>query len=81
MLINRYATFVRDIESKGSDLIIMDGYWTRRNIQSVKQILEDPEGRNKRINTNYEIARRHYSFSMLCRWSAMLLTNFFGEDM
>ena len=81
LLINRYATFVKDIEPKGFAFIVMDGYLTRNNVKSVKNILESLESREKMVNTNYEIASRHYSFAMLRRWLNMLLTNFFGVDM
>jgi hypothetical protein len=59
----------------------MDGYLTRENVQHVKDILESPQHREKMVNTNYEIASHHYSFAMLRRWMATLLTNFFGMDM
>jgi glycosyltransferase involved in cell wall biosynthesis len=81
LLINRYATFVKDIEPKGFDLIVMDGYLTRANVNKVKDILESRERREKMIDTNYEIAKRHYSFAMLRRWLNTLLTNFFGAEM
>ena len=81
LLINRYANFVKDIEPKGFDLIAMDGYLTRKNVQKVRDVLESPENREKMVHTNYEIASRHYSFGVLRRWLNTLLTNFFGVDM
>jgi mannosylglucosylglycerate synthase len=81
LLINRYTTFVKDIEPKGFDLIVMDGYLTRDNVQKVRDVLESPGRREKMARTNYEIASRHYSFAMLRRWLNALLTNFFGMDM
>jgi hypothetical protein len=81
LLINRYATFVKDIEPKGFDLIVMDGYLTRQTVQKVREVLESSERREIMVNTNYGIAKRHYSFAMLRRWLNTLLTNFFGGDM
>jgi glycosyltransferase involved in cell wall biosynthesis len=81
LLINRYTTFVKDIEPKGFDLIAMDGYLTRKSVQKVRDLLESAERREKKVHTNYEIASRHYSFAMLRRWLNTLLTNFFGVDM
>ena len=80
LLINRYATFVKDIEPKGFELIVMDGFLTRKNVQMVREVLESPERKEKMIYTNYEIAKRHYSFAMLRRWLSTLLVNFFGCD-
>jgi mannosylglucosylglycerate synthase len=80
LLINRYLTFVKDIEPKGFDLIVMDGYLTRKKVQEVREVLAAPERREKMVHSNYEIAGRHYSFAVLRRWLNMLLTNFFGVE-
>ncbi|MBT8371713.1 MAG: glycosyltransferase family 4 protein, partial [Deltaproteobacteria bacterium] len=68
LLINRYATFVQDIEPKGFDLIVMDGYLTRKTVSKVKEVLESPDRRAKMVNTNYDVASRHYSYAVLRRW-------------
>ena len=78
LLINRYATFVQDIEPKGFDLIVMDGYLTRKTVLKVKEVLESPDRRTKMVNTNYNVASQHYSYSVLRRWLNIMLTNFFG---
>ena len=78
LLINRYATFVQDIEPKGFDLIVMDGYLTQKTVLKVKEVLESPDRRAKMVNTNYEVASRHYSYAVLRRWLNIMLTNFFG---
>ena len=78
LLINRYATFVQDIEPKGFDLIAMDGYLTQKTVSKVKEVLESPDRRAKMVNTNYEVASRHYSYAVLRRWLNIMLTNFFG---
>ncbi len=81
LLINRYAIFVRDIEPKQFDLISMDGYLTRQTVARVRQVLEDAGRREKMVNTNFEIAKRYFSFDQLRRWLNLLLTNFFGSDL
>ncbi len=81
LLINRYATFVQDIEPKGFDLIVMDGYLTHKTVSNVKAILETPDCRAKMVNTNFDIAAGHYSYNVLRRWLNILLTNFFGDDL
>jgi glycosyltransferase involved in cell wall biosynthesis len=78
LLINRYATFVQDIEPKGFDLIVMDGYLTQKTVLKVKEVLESPDRRAKMVNNNYEVASRHYSYAVLRRWLNIMLTNFFG---
>jgi glycosyltransferase involved in cell wall biosynthesis len=80
LLINRYAIFVRDIEPKGFDLIVMDGFLTRRTVERVREILQSPERKEEMVSTNFDIANRYYSYSILHRWLNTLLTNFFGTE-
>ena len=80
LLINRYATFVRDIEPKGFDLIPMDGYLNRKTVSRVKEILTSPELRERMVNTNYDIGLRHYSFAVLQKCAERLFVKFFGVD-
>ncbi len=81
LLINRYATFVQDIEPKGFDLIVMDGYLTHKTVLKVKEVLESADRRTKMVNTNYKVASRHYAYAVLRRWLNFLLTNFFGASL
>ena len=79
MLINRYATFVRDIEPRGFDLAVMDGYLSDKTVQQVQEVLDFKERREKMVNRNYEIANRHYSYAVLREQLNPILENFFGE--
>lgn len=81
LLINRYAIFVRDIEPKGFDLAVMDGFLTKSTVTKVREILESPERREKMVTTNYEIARRYYSYTVLRRCLNNLIYKFFGIEM
>ena len=78
LLINRYAIFVRDIEPKGFDLAIMDGFLSKKTVDSVKEVIESTERRQRMVEKNYEIALRHYSFNVLRRYLKSLMANFFG---
>jgi len=80
LLINRYATFVRDIEPKGFDLVVMDGYLTKKNVQRVREILQSEPLRRQMVEHNYATAARHYAYSTLRRWLGTLMVNFFGVD-
>jgi mannosylglucosylglycerate synthase len=80
LLINRYAIFVRDIEPKGFDLIVMDGYLTKRNVRNVRDVLENPELRERMTDLNYAVAARHYSYGTLQRQLINLMANFFGGN-
>ena len=80
MLINRYTIFVRDIEPRGFDLVVMDGFLTKKTVRRVRELLESPQRSEKMVTTNYEIATRYYSYAVLRRWLNTLLVNFFGVD-
>ncbi len=80
LLINRYAIFVRDIEPKGFDLIVMDGFLTKKNVQKVREVLEKPELRDRMTAHNYAVATRHYSYATLQRQLDNLMANFFGVN-
>jgi glycosyltransferase involved in cell wall biosynthesis len=79
MLINRYATFVRDIEPLGFDLAVMDGFLSKKTVQSVIDILESSKRRKKMIKGNYNIAAQHYSYSVLRNQLSAIIKSFFGD--
>jgi glycosyltransferase involved in cell wall biosynthesis len=78
LLINRYAIFVRDIEPKGFDVIVMDGFLTEKNVRHVRETLESEERRERMVEHNYAVARRYYSYDGLRHWLNMLIYGFFG---
>ena len=65
ILVNRYATFIRDIEPKGFELLVMNGFLTQETVSRAKEIIESQKVREKMVNTNYEVAARHYSYAVL----------------
>ena len=65
ILINRYAIFVKDIEPKGFDLVVMDGFLTKKIIEQVQEIFKSPLRKEKMVNHNYRIAARYYSYQLL----------------
>jgi glycosyltransferase involved in cell wall biosynthesis len=78
ILINRYATFIRDIEPKGFNFVVMNRFITPEIVEQVKGILESPEKKRKIVNLNYNIASRHYSFVDLQEYLNSLIAAFFG---
>ena len=80
ILINRYATFVRDIEPLGFDLAVMDGYLSKKAVQNVIEILESSNRKKKMVNYNYQIATRHYSYSVLRSQLTAIIRTFFGDS-
>ena len=79
ILVNRYATFVKDIEPQGFDLTVMDGFLSKKTVQSVIEILESPERREKMVDYNYKVAARHFSYSVLRTRLNAILNYFYGN--
>jgi glycosyltransferase involved in cell wall biosynthesis len=65
LLVNRYATFVSDIEPRGFDLVTMDATLTADTVLAVREILESPHRAAEMVNHNYEIAKQHFSYDAL----------------
>lgn len=78
ILVNRYATFIKDIEPKGFDLAVMDGFLSKKTVQYVKQLLESSIRREIMVTSNYEIATRYYSYSVLRNQLDTIMNSFFG---
>jgi hypothetical protein len=80
MLINRYATFVRDIEPLGFDLIAMDGYLTRKAVEDVIQIIQSPERKEEMVNRNYDVASHYFSYDILRSQLESIMVRLFGDS-
>jgi hypothetical protein len=78
LLINRYSIFVKDIEPMGFDLIVMDGFITKKIVASVKEVLESEGRRRQMVEHNFKLAAKHYSYSIVRRWLGTLMVKFFG---
>jgi hypothetical protein len=80
ILINRYATFIRDIEPKGFNFVVMDRFITSEIVQMVRGLIESSERKERMVNLNYNIASRHYSYIELQKNLSGLIASFFGAD-
>ena len=78
LMVNRYSVFIADIEPKGFDVVAIDGYVTREAVAKVNQILSDPARRKEMTDKNWELARRHFSYRVLRKELANLLSEMFG---
>jgi glycosyltransferase involved in cell wall biosynthesis len=65
VLVNRYQTYIEDIEPLGFDLISVDGFLTPDTLEQVGHVLESDQRRRQMVARNYDIARRFFSYSVL----------------
>ena len=75
ILVNRYTTFIRDIEPLGFELLTMNGFLSRKTVDAVKEIMAYPLRKEDMIRKNYETALHHYSYSVLRAHLQSILTN------
>jgi glycosyltransferase involved in cell wall biosynthesis len=67
IVVNKYVIFILDIEPKGFKVISFDGYVNEEAVKKTKEILADPEKREKMVKHNYRLAKRYFSLSVLRR--------------
>jgi len=65
IVVNKYSIYTFDIEPKGFLTVEIDGYVTEDAVSKAREVLENQELRQKMVETNYEIAIRFYSYSVL----------------
>ena len=65
IVVNKYSIYSYDIEPKGFETIEIDGFVTEDSVHKAREVLENPELRQEMVKTNYEIATRCYSYSVL----------------
>ncbi|MFO1491266.1 MAG: glycosyltransferase family 4 protein [Kiritimatiellia bacterium] len=78
ILVNRYAIFGRDIEPKGFQCPVMDGFLTREIVAEVRRILENEDHRRAMVEHNYKVALQHYGYTELRRCLRTLIGNLTG---
>lgn len=80
VLVNNYTIYAVDIKSKGFRGIEFDGFITDDTVKQVETAVTQPGSVAEMIETNYQLAKRFFSFSVLERQLHTLLRSFFGED-
>ena len=65
IVVNKYSIYTFDIEPKGFLAIEIDGYVTEEAVRKAREVLENQELCHNMVETNFEIATRHYSYSVL----------------
>ncbi len=72
ILVNRYAVYDRDLRPLGFETAEMQGLLTESVMQKARSFLTDPGARESATDTNFEIARSHFSFEQLAELLATL---------
>jgi glycosyltransferase involved in cell wall biosynthesis len=73
IVVNRYEVFRTDIQPKGFEVIVFDGFITHETVQQTEALLRDPARMVEMADHNYELGRRYYSYRTLERRLSSLL--------
>lgn len=65
VLVNRYEVFARDIQPKGFQLPMIDGFINRRAVAEVRKLCNESDYRESVVRQNYELAGNYYSYRVL----------------
>ncbi len=80
VFVNNYSIFALDIKPKGFRVIEFEGFITDETVEETRRVLEEKARADEMTEQNYELGRRHYSYSILERRLQTLLAECFGED-
>jgi len=65
LLINRYDTYMHEIEPKGFKTVSMDGYINQEVLDATRAVLDDPVMRKEMVDQNFELGKKYYSYKVL----------------
>jgi mannosylglucosylglycerate synthase len=80
VFVNNYSIFAFDIKPKGFRVVEFEGFITDDTVRQVRRVLEDKAQAAEMTELNYQLGRRHYSYTILERRLQTLLAECFGED-
>jgi glycosyltransferase involved in cell wall biosynthesis len=79
LVVNNYSIYEADIKPKGFQVVEFDGFISDATLEHARRLLTHPQTAAEYAETNYALACRYYSFSMLERRLRDLLADCFGE--
>jgi glycosyltransferase involved in cell wall biosynthesis len=74
LVMSSYEIFKTDIQPKGFDVVTFEGFITDLTLERLRTVLLDDELVRLMTEQNYELARRHYSYTELRSLLAALMT-------
>ncbi len=62
ILVNRYPVYVSDIEPLGFETVAINKKITKKTVEKVRNLLNNPSEVKKMVEKNYSLAKKHFSF-------------------
>jgi glycosyltransferase involved in cell wall biosynthesis len=79
IVVNTYSVYTIDIKPKGFQAIEIDRYVTDQTVHATRRILEDADAREEMIETNYQLGKKYYSYTVLADRLRSLVTESLGR--
>ena len=79
IVMSTYEIYRIDIKPKGFEVVEFDNFITQETVDKTRRLLLNPELTAELCNQNYEIARKHYSFTNLEKYLVVLLNMSQGD--
>lgn len=79
LLVNRYATFAKDIEPLGFNVVTMNGFLAGDAVAQVNRLLDSERLRDQVTTHNYNIAWKYFSYEALQAQLNAAMTELFGS--
>ncbi|HRQ39594.1 MAG TPA: glycosyltransferase family 4 protein [Chloroflexota bacterium] len=80
IVVNNYSIYSTDIRPKGFRVIEFDEFVTDETVTQTRAVLEDPVLLAEMVERNYDLARHHFSYSLLRHKLRVQLENVFGAN-
>ncbi len=80
ILVNNYSIYEVDIKPKGFRTVWFDGFISAETLKKVRDILLNPAEAQEWADGNYQLAKRHFSFTVLERRLQSILADCFGQQ-
>jgi glycosyltransferase involved in cell wall biosynthesis len=80
IVLNRYSVYEVDIKPHGFRVVEFENYISEATVRDARKLIQDPNLAGAWADTNYELARRHFSFAVLERRLSSLVSECLGEE-
>jgi mannosylglucosylglycerate synthase len=78
ILVNNYSIYEVDIKPKGFRVAWFDGFISKTTLEMVRWVLHNPAQAQEWAEENYQLAKRHFSFTVLERRLDAILADCLG---
>lgn len=79
LVVSGYEIFRIDIKPKGFEVVEFDQFISDQTVQRVRELMRSPDRILQMTDHNYELAKQHYSFTVLHKRLTLLLDQMMGE--